>query len=381
MTIRADVDNPSGTGSVGPGGDQALVVSQDPDQDEYGSIQNAIDDADGTDVLVEAGTYNEAIVIDKDGLTLRSLAGAGQTTIVASASSQDNKAIIVDGASDVSINGFSITFDSESATNSEKYGIRARAGSDNLVVRNSIIGNFSTEDGPNNSGAVRATGVVVTSQQGSSTASTGTQTAGPTIENNIFENIRCTGEVDPSNSDSDSKAKGVALNGKIAGAIVGDNSFTGIGTVTNDPNGAQDALTDNSAIGTAKPRGISLTEDGNGDGPTNFTIVRNDFDGIAGTYGQPSIFIGSTNALGSGHIVKRNNFRHPVDSLSSETLQLKKNWWSRADPPNTAPSDQDEDGGILISRDGSDDGTDDDPGVYSSQNPLGSQQGNAGASL
>lgn len=88
-TIRADVDKPGNSGSVGPGGDEALVVSKTPDAGDFSSIQNAIDSADGTTIIVEPGTYEERpeIPAGKSGLTLRG-AGEGEVTIDASDDSQ-----------------------------------------------------------------------------------------------------------------------------------------------------------------------------------------------------------------------------------------------------------------------------------------------------
>jgi len=340
-----------GAGSSSRGCD--LVVNPDSNSPQhYDTIQGAVDDANSDDTIcVTNDTYNEAVSISTDGLTLR--APQGNATVETSANSQNNRAIKVDGASDVTIDGLTITFDSEQASNSEKYAIRAPAGSDNLTVKNCTIGDFSSEDVDTNTGAVRATGVVVTTVQGSSSASANTETQGPTIENNTIENITCTGQVDPSNTDADSKAKGVALNGKVPGTVIEDNTIHDIGTVSNDPPGAQDALTTNAAAGTAKPRGVTLTEDSNGDGPEDFEIVANDFDGIEGTYGQPAIFIGGTDALGSAHRVNQNNIRHPVDNLSSdETLNVENNWWGDDDGPDVVDSDQDEDGGVVIDRGG-----------------------------
>jgi len=343
---------------------------------QYDTIQSAVDAANtGDTICITNDTYNEAVVISTDGLTLR--APRGNATVETSVSAQNNRAIKIDGASDVTIDGLAITFDSEQASNSEKYAIRAPAGSDNLTVKNCTIGDFSSEDVDTNSGAVRASGVVVTAVQGSSSASRNTETQGPTVTNNTIENITCTGQVDPSNTDSDSKAKGVALNGNVPGAVVENNTIHDIGTVSNDPPGAQDALTDNAAVGTAKPRGISLVEDPNGDGPKNFEIVANDFDGIEGTYGQPAIFIGGTNALGSAHRVNQNNIRHPVDNLSAgEPLNVENNWWGDSDGPEVVAPDQDNDGGTVVDRGG---GSGTDGTKYDWEPFLDSENNQAGA--
>ena len=74
-TIRADTDKPGNSGSVGPDGDQALVVSQDRDTGDFSSIQSAIDSADGTTIIVQDGTYNEQVTIDKS-VEIRAAGGA-----------------------------------------------------------------------------------------------------------------------------------------------------------------------------------------------------------------------------------------------------------------------------------------------------------------
>ncbi|AKH96612.1 DUF1102 domain-containing protein [Halanaeroarchaeum sulfurireducens] len=86
MTIRADTNKPGNSGSVESGGDDALVVSQNPNPEndnEFGSIQDAVDAAQGTTILVESGTYDESVSIDKPGLTIEGV-GSSSTTIDAS---------------------------------------------------------------------------------------------------------------------------------------------------------------------------------------------------------------------------------------------------------------------------------------------------------
>lgn len=111
-TIRADVNKPENSGSVGPDGDQALVVSQDGDTGDFSSIQSAIDSADGTDIIVQPGTYEERPVIpgSASGLTLRG-AGEGEVTIDASDDSQFTNSYgfeIEAGAEDITLRDFTL---------------------------------------------------------------------------------------------------------------------------------------------------------------------------------------------------------------------------------------------------------------------------------
>lgn len=323
------------------------------------SIQDAVDTAPpGATVLVRDGTYNEAVDIGKNDLTLASKngpAGGGTgTAIKTSAGSQDNRAIEINNADGVTIDGLRITFDSTDSSNSEKYAVRARATSNDLTVRNCVIGGFSTSDNSSNSGAVRATGITVTSNQG---PNSGNPVVSPIIENNEIVDISCTGSVDSGNSDPDSKAKGLALNGDVRNASVNNNDFLGIGETSNDPSGAQNAFENNSAEGTSKPRGITLVKGGASTAPRSFTILDNTFggtgsDAIKGTYGQPAIFLGGSGSLGEEEVYN-NVFYHPVDNLRGGALKLRDNdWRNNGGYPTLEPADSDVDGGNLIDRAG-----------------------------
>lgn len=325
------------------------------------NIQPAVDSAaSGGGLNVADGTYNEAVTIDVSGLTIQSLSGAGSTTVEASAASQNNKVFQINGVSGVTIEGLEITFDGTDSSNGEKYGIRARAGSDGLTVQDCDIGGFSASDVASNTGAVRTSGITVTSKQGSNA---GTPVKNPTIENNSLHDMKCTGGVDPNNSpDKDSKAKGIALNGDVQGATLAGNTIRNIGSAggpNESPNSAE-AVSDPGVEGTEKPRGISLIENDSGVGPTDFDIDNNVLggtgsDAIVGTWGQPAIFIGGTNSLGSTHDVRDNEFYHPVDNLSSDALELNgDNTYydtsGNTQTPSLVPADADEDGGNLIDR-------------------------------
>ena len=335
-----------------------------PDQDEFfQDLQTAIDDADPGDTIqvLEGTSFNTNLSITKP-ITL--VATSNTKPAIVADPTVDTSAIEIDGVDDVTIDDFRITFDGTQSPNGEKYGIRALADSNGLTVRNCIIGGFSTEWNGQTQGAIRATGVTVTAVQGSAAPAT---VETPTIENCLFEDIECRGSVpDDGVKDDDSKAKGVAMNGDVQDATIEECGFFGIGTASNSPDGtAEQSRPTNNVEGTHKTRGISLTEDSDGVGPTNFQIVGNVFGGpggnqLAGTFGQPAIFVGGTDALGPDHQVESNEFYHPVDNLSADGLQVlsETNTWedefdtSESGPPlpNTVPPDQDQNGGNLIDR-------------------------------
>ncbi|AXG09976.1 TasA family protein [Haloplanus rubicundus] len=316
------------------------------------TIQEAVDDVpDGGVILVRDGTYNEGVSIDKANLTLASKNPLGAQ--IRTSAPATNRAIEVAGVSGVTVDGFDISFDGNNSPNSEKYAVRAQAVSDGLTVRNCDIGRFSTSD--NADGAVRATGVVVTSVQG---PNAGGEVNDVIVENNVFDDIKTTGGTDLSDSDNDSKAKGVALNGNVLNASVVHNEFTNIGAAggSNESPTSAEPVTDSGVNGTEKPRGVTLVEDSNGTGPRNFTILNNLFQNIVGTWGQPAIFVGGSNTPGNDHEVYDNEFHHPVDNLSGGALKLRNNTWVNDDDDDGVPElvdpNADNDGGNLIDRNG-----------------------------
>lgn len=323
------------------------------------TIQDGVDATpSGGVVLVRDGTYKEAVTIDKSDLTLAAKNRLG-AKIEPSATGNGNKAVTVDGVSGATIDGFDISFNGADSTNGEKYAIRARAASDDLTVRNCDIGRFSASDVSGNDGAVRATGLTITSTQG---PGSGSQVDDPIVENNVFTDIKCTGGIDHDSDntglDDDSKAKGVALNGNVYNAKVNNNEITNIGSAggTNEDPNTADEVENSGVTGTEKPRGISLVEDSDGTGPRNFTILDNRFQNIVGTWGQPAVFIGGSNDLGPDHEMYENEFHHPVDNLSGGVLRLRNNTWVNDEDgdgmPELVDPDADNDGGNLIDRAG-----------------------------
>lgn len=359
-------------------------------QDEsYVDIQSAVDAANAGELIQVDPSHDEGsqVRIDTDGLRIETASDSASTTsdrpTIDVPAGTDNKAVLINGASGVTLDGLQITLNGN-ASNSEQYGIRARIDSnsntpDDLTVQNCVVDDIEAEDDANgtNDGAVRASGLTVESIGGTTT--------GLEVVNCIFDNIRTVGEIDkanhPPNKDDDSKAKGLAVNGDVNDVRIVDNTFKDIGETGGSDldsgsgnlapsqggsgaSGAQNVDSTNKygtddtsqldVTGTEKTRGISFTEDGNPSndpGPSDFEIVRNDFDNLKGTYGQPALFIGGTGDGFGSHTVEQNNFRHPVDNLSSDTLDLPRNWWEGGSlDPSTEDSDKDFDGGVLIDR-------------------------------
>jgi hypothetical protein len=74
--------------------------------DDYSTIQEAVDAANSGDtIFVRAGTYNETVVIRKDGLTLT---GEDQSTTVIDGGAGNVPTVLVVSAENVEVNGFTL---------------------------------------------------------------------------------------------------------------------------------------------------------------------------------------------------------------------------------------------------------------------------------
>lgn len=156
MTMRADVDKPDASGSVGSSGDQRLVVSKTPDQGDYSSIQEAINAADGTTIYVEPGRYEEDLTISKDITLVGAQAGkpafSPSTGTTRSADDLSSETVIDssgsfeyygEGLAALNIkNGASVTVDGF-ALDSNGYFLDSDYWGD-LVIKNSILTNSGT---------------------------------------------------------------------------------------------------------------------------------------------------------------------------------------------------------------------------------------------
>jgi|GEM_PF-543036 len=326
------------------------------------SIQNAIDSASGGDVIsVFGGSFGDgsdyAEELDVDTSVTLARASGEQPTIAADAQN-DNRAVTVT-ASDVTLDGLDVTFTGGAGTssNAEKYGIEVQGGSDNFTLCNSTVRGVITEQTAPSQNATRSTGVVMRAPNSS--------VSSPTVRHNTFTNIKCVGSTENNNTlDSDSKAKGVALNGLVDNAVVSGNEITEIGAASgDDPNVAEFTYDAGGIEGTDKPRGISIVEAGASRAPENFVIENNVLggtgsDAIAGVYGQPAIFIGGSGGMGLDHDVRGNHIYHPLDNLNgAEPLNLNgENTYydtsGNTQSPSLVSADADEDGGNLIDRAG-----------------------------
>jgi hypothetical protein len=173
MTIKADVDKPGASESVGSSGDEALVVSQTPDQGDFSSIQAAIDSATGTTVLVEPGTYNEEVTVDKSA-TIR--AAKGRPTV----KSPDGKSsTFTVSADNVTIEGFEIKNPTGKDSRFKYHqGLSNNGPISGLTVRNNEFREIGTDASGGNTEAIGLT------------IKDGDSISDVTVAGNTFENIR-----------------------------------------------------------------------------------------------------------------------------------------------------------------------------------------------
>ncbi len=120
--------------NVDPAADDELVVNDDGSA-EYTDISAAVGASDSQDtIIVEAGTYNEDVVINTDDLTLTG-AGASQTTLAGADGGPDT--LSVNDASGLTVSGFTI----EAGSNDAAVDVRTADSQDNLEFsQNTFVG-------------------------------------------------------------------------------------------------------------------------------------------------------------------------------------------------------------------------------------------------
>lgn len=148
VTFYANSTKPGGSGPVESGGDEALVVTPNPDPDndnEFRYIQDAVDAAGGTTILVEEGTYEESVSINVEDLTLKG------PKADAPPDNRSGKEATIEGkieidASGVTVNGFEISLPTKFVPDqNRKAGIFVSAS--NTKVKNNIVTSINGDSG------------------------------------------------------------------------------------------------------------------------------------------------------------------------------------------------------------------------------------------
>lgn len=305
-----------------------LVVNADSNSPkQYDTIQGAVDDAStGNTICVKPGTYDEQVVIETAGLTLR---GSGNPkNIVVDGGSGIRETIDVNGASGLTIDGFTIENTGGSGNSLESYGVRVTGDSDDFTFRDSVVKGINEE--------ARATGLAVDAQPGPIPDKPASQStiSGLEVHNCRFENIYTTNPNPGGDFGSTTKAKGIGCNGDVPGAKITQTTITNIGDTGSGRN---------STFG----RGIGFTEDGAHPpvGPSDFEIRLCEFSNMDGNFGNPfdgaALFVGEYPDFGN-HVVEDNNILVAVENFpngdppqsGNDVLNAPDNYWNAADGPN-----------------------------------------------
>lgn len=289
----------------------------------YDTIQDAVDDStSGDTICVVPGTYDEQVVIETDGLTFR---GSGcPKNVVVNAGAGKRETFDVNDASGVTIDRFTVRNTGGSGASKESYGIRVTGKSDNITLRNSIVKDISEE--------ARGVGFTVDLDFGSGGGGVPGGVQGVEVTNCRFENIYTTKFSEDLPNFRFTKAKGIALNGDVRGAEISHTTIRNIGDTGSGRN---------SDFG----RGITLTEDDNDVGPTDFEIRRCEFSNMDGRFGNPfdgaAVFVGEYPDFGD-HTVEDNNILIAVENFpngnppqsGNDVLSAPNNYWGASNGPN-----------------------------------------------
>lgn len=176
------------------------------------TIQTAIDAASAGDTIqVNAGTYTQQVVINKDGIKL---VASGAVTIQAPGSlTGDGSIIRVTGDADnVVIKGFTVDGNGN-VTGAIKAGIRVDNNSSATIRNNTVTGLFSTAS------TGQGIGILI----------------GDLYANNNRNTAESTGDAKILyNSVTNYDGAGVVVNGTSSSAIIKGNSFTGVGAAADE---------------------------------------------------------------------------------------------------------------------------------------------------
>ncbi|WP_229663767.1 beta strand repeat-containing protein [Halobellus salinus] len=336
------IDDQSGnatTSDINPADD--VVVNSDTGE-TFDSIQNAVDNASSDETLrVGAGTFNESVTVDTEGLTLE----GPNAELAGDSDARGDEALInrtgtpVSGGSAVSITEAGVTVDGFQIESAAQNGISVDQPVNDTTIQNnritSVAGNtFGSNSGPRATGngitfglprdvsQTTVTGAVISDNviSGVTTEDLGTDEDRTTAngiqiltrQHNV-EGMEITGnvisdlEAGTSGDSGDKRARGIIVNVGDDGGTIG--AADGVTIADNDISGVT------GAGGFSDATGVGLFEAGGAAsdtqprvGPENFTVTNNQFDDLTnnGKDPAPAIFVGGIETLGESHSVTQN---------------------------------------------------------------------------
>jgi len=203
----------------------------------------------------------------------------------------------------------------------------------NLAIRDNLIANFDISGSGDNDDEVTATGIRLNQKS--------KNVQDPVISGNVIRDL----EASNGNDAGTIEVRGITINAGSSG------SGTPVDGLTIDSNEIKDLI----SAPTGSSTGIAIFEDFNfspREGPTNFEITANEFDGIQrSTIGNTasevsgSIFIGGYEDLGEDHRVENNNIQRGQVARFGESqsgfspgeadaLNVENNYWGASDGPS-----------------------------------------------
>jgi len=312
--------------AAGPSQVCELLVNPDSNSPQhYDTIQSAVDDAgSGDTICVKPGDYEGGLVIETSDLNLR---GSGNPkNVVIDGGDGVRDAVAVTDASGVTIERVTVKNTGGSGSSLESYGIRVVGDSDDFTLSNSVVRDVSEE--------ARASGLAVDAAPGPlpSYSPTVVPISGTSVHNCRFENIYTTNPNPGGDFGSKTKAKGIANHGDVSGTSITHTTITNIGDTGSGRN---------STFG----RGVTLIEDDNDVGPTDFEVRLCEFSNMDGNFGNPfdgaALFVGEYPDFGT-YVVEENNVLVAVENFpngeppqsTNDVLNAPNNYWGATDGPN-----------------------------------------------
>ncbi|PSP93779.1 hypothetical protein BRC91_09325 [Halobacteriales archaeon QS_4_62_28] len=288
---------------------------------QYDTVQGAVDDASAGDTIcVTAGTYEGQVVVDTDDLSIR---GTGNPkNVVIDGGSGVRDAVFITNAAGVTVERITVRNTGGSGDSQESFGVRVVGESDGFTLENSVVEDVSEEARATGLGVDAAPGPLPTVSPSKATIS------GTTVRNCRIENIAATSDSPGGDFGSKSKAKGIANHGDVPGTTIVQTTVTNVGS-----------------SGSTFGRAVTLTEDDNNVGPTDFEIRQSEFSDMTGTFGNPfegaALFVGEYPDFGD-HVVENNNILSTVENFpdgdppqsNNDVLDAPSNYWGASDGPN-----------------------------------------------
>jgi len=310
----------SGTGGVTRGTGNIWMYDLDwtMGNDHFDYIQPAIDAATGTTINVAAGTYRENVTIDK-ALTLNGVqhgvAAVGRSGDESTIDGGTTNAVSI-SASDVVLDGFTITIANEDATD-KKCGVciaNDTSGLSNVTVKNNIIKDIS--DGGTDTTDNCTYGILVW----------GT-TNGPSninIQNNAIQNVE-EYAITINDLSSNVTIDGNSITNMLAAQRTDGHIGVAIGIGGSAPGPSNVDITDNT-LNTGLTGDGSTTDAGVGIGmefaPTGVTITGNDITG-----NSEGIAVKSTTSPTVHFNNIYGNSIYGVHNYGTGSLDATNNWW------------------------------------------------------